>query len=116
MGTGGHTTFRDWLGERVGDAPGLVSRRELGRRLAGQHPEEHVDPDSYRRTVRRILNGEVNPSQRTRDSIQDALRDWSAPRHDDEPREEDEPLSREEADQLQRLVARAFRQLAGSVV
>ncbi len=68
--------FRDWLSERVGDEPQKVSRRELARRLS----ERDGDPESHRRTVRRILNGDTpSPTQRTRNAIQDALEDWSAP-------------------------------------
>lgn len=83
-------TFRDWLSERVGTGPGQVSRRELARRLADAAPGDG-DIDSYRSSLRRILRGERVATQRTRDSIQDALGDHTAPKVDDE----DEPLTRE---------------------
>lgn len=87
--------FKEWLAERVGDAPGQVSRRELARRLAAQHPGNggtHT-AESHRRSIRRILAGEINPTQPTRDAIMDALEDESAPTVEDE---NDEGISRDE--------------------
>lgn len=81
--------FRTWLSDRVGDEPGKVSRRELARRLAGQHPADG-DPEVYRRTIRRILDGSIgNPTEATREAIEDALDDHSAPSTDDEEDELD---------------------------
>lgn len=73
-------TFREWLADRLG-GEGKVSRRELARRLAEGNPSEE---ESHRRSIRRILAGSRSPSQRTRDAIQDALNDHSAPREEDE--------------------------------
>lgn len=100
--------FRDWLEQRVGDGPGKTSRRELARRLAAQHPVDG-DPEVYRRTIRRILDGSiVNPTQATRDAIQEALEDQSAPSADDEEDELDVAstllvLARESAELNRRL-------------
>jgi hypothetical protein len=80
--------FRVWLSDRVGDGPGKVSRRELSRRLAAQDPT-NGDSEVYRRTVRRILDGSIgNPTPSTREAIEDALEDHSAPSAADD--EEDE--------------------------
>lgn len=65
--------FKDWLADvLVGTG---VSRRELARRLAEKHPEGVTDKtlDSQRKTVRRILSGDSNPTQPTREAICDAL-------------------------------------------
>lgn len=86
------TTFRDWLTARVGDDEGQVSRRELARRLAEQAPGDG-DPDSYRSSLRRILRGDRVASQPTRDAIQRALGDDTAPSVEDEAK--DEPITRE---------------------
>lgn len=93
-------TFRGWLEQRVGDEPGQVSRRELARKLAEKTPGKG-DPESYRRSIRRILMGERNPSQATRDAIQDALGDRSAPTLSDE--ESDAGVTAEEMSVWQRV-------------
>lgn len=82
--------FRDWLNERVGDAEGKVSQRELARRLAAGG---RVDAENARRTIGRIARGEVKASQPTRDSIQAALNDHTAPSAEDE--DSDEAITRE---------------------
>lgn len=82
-------TFREWLNARVG-AGKPVSQRELARRLAGLAPSDG-DPENTRRTVGRIARGEVKASQPTRDAIQRALDDRTAPSVDDE----DEAITRE---------------------
>lgn len=69
------SAFRDWLQDAL-MRHGL-SRRELARRLPG-------DTESNRRSLRRILSGETNPTDRTREAIQDVLEDHSAPSRDDE--------------------------------
>lgn len=69
------STFRDWLDSAL--VRHGVSRRELARRLADDAPVG--DPESYRRNLGRILKGEVKASQPTRDSIQKALGDFTAP-------------------------------------
>jgi transcriptional regulator with XRE-family HTH domain len=68
-------SFREWLRDTL-ETQG-VSRRELARRLPG-------DPESNRRTLRRILSGETNPTDRTREEIEAALGDHSAPSRGDE--------------------------------
>lgn len=90
-------TFKEWLAARVGEG-GQVSRRELARRLAGKY---QGDAESHRRSIRRILDGERNPTQTTRDSIQDVLDDWSAPRVDDEVA--DQAISHDELATWQRV-------------
>jgi len=103
-------TFSAWLAERVGDGPGKISRRELGRRLAAKHPEDGGQQrliDAQRRNVRRILAGQ-KATQATRDAICDALdlpRD-SAPSVEDEDEETDlvEALFRRLGPELRRAV------------
>jgi hypothetical protein len=68
-------SFREWLRDTLETQ--AVSRRELARRLPG-------DPESNRRTLRRILSGQVDPTDRTRDEIQEALGDDSGPSRSDE--------------------------------
>lgn len=78
-------TFREWLGQEM-ERQG-VSRRELARRLAEGQPGDPRDvAESQRRSVRRILNGETNPTPRTRTSICKALGidPSEAPSSDDE--------------------------------
>lgn len=68
-------TFSEWLGERVGDGPGQVSRRELSRRLAHKHPDDGnrvQRVEAQRRNLRKILSGQ-RALQSTRDAICDAL-------------------------------------------
>ena len=60
-------SFREWLRDTL-ETQG-VSRRELARRLPG-------DPESNRRTLRRILSGETNPTDRTREEIEAATASW----------------------------------------
>lgn len=92
-------TFKEWLGERVGDGTGKVSRRELARRLADK---PHAgDVESHRSSLRRILRGERVASQPTRDAIQAALEDWSAPSVDSE--DSDTGISHEEMSVWQRV-------------
>ena len=83
--------FKEWLEDAI--VRHGVSRRELARRLASQHPG-NGDPESYRRNLGRILAGDVSPTQPTREAIQAALDDFSAPSVDDEA--EDAPISRDE--------------------
>lgn len=86
-------TFSEWLHERVGDAPGQVSRRELARRLAHKHPDDGQRVqrvEAQRRNLRKILAGQ-KAQQSTRDAICDALgvpRE-SAPSVKDEDAEDD---------------------------
>lgn len=83
--------FKDWLEDALRRHD--VSRRELARRLADQHPGDG-DPESYRRNIGRILSGDVvSPSQPTREAIQAALDDFTAPSVDDE--ESDSAITRE---------------------
>ena len=93
-------TFREWLEARVGSETGKVSRRELGRRLAARTPGDG-EAESYRRSIRRILNGDQIPTQATRDSIQDALDDHTAPSADDEATQSE--ISRDEFSVWQRV-------------
>lgn len=106
-------TFKHWLSERVGDGPGQVSRRELARRLAARHPgaggEETVE--SHRRNLRKILKGETaHPTQPTRDAIQDALDDHTAPTAEEDAA--DSPITRDEFRVWQRTNAKLARGLA----
>lgn len=78
--------FREWLKEALERHE--VSRRELARRLAERDPSDG-DPETHRRSIRRILDGTIlSPTQPTRDAIQDALGDETAPTVQDEDRSE----------------------------
>lgn len=115
--------FRDWLADRVGDGNGKVSRRELARRLVvgSGLPATPKLVESQRRSIRRILNGEVSPKQQTRDSIQAALDDFSAPSVIDEDVEEPDDMTasiealRRETEALTRLLNRRLSQVAQQV-
>lgn len=86
-------SFRDWLNERVGEGDGMVSRHELARRIAGQDTTGTTDPENVRRSLRRIMGGQVKASQPTRDAIQKALNDHTAPSVEDE--DSDDAITRE---------------------
>lgn len=73
------TTFRVWLRDAL--AAGGHTQRGLARRIAERHPEgANVSTiESARTALRKILRGDVNPSQPTRDAIQEALGRDDAP-------------------------------------
>lgn len=73
------TTFKEWLGETLDRND--ISIRELSRRLT---EENGASQESNRRSVRRILQGERVPNERTRSAIQEALDDHSAPSAEEE--------------------------------
>lgn len=82
-------TFKEWL-ERTLERQ-QVSRRELARRLATRHPGDYEEAvETHRRSVRRILAGRTRPSNKTREAIQDALGDHTAPSVEDERQAADE--------------------------
>ena len=83
-------TFREWLNERVGSGDGKVSQRELARRLSASG---RIDPENARRTIGRIARGSAKASQPTRDAIQEALGDSTAPSVEQE--DSDEAITRE---------------------
>ena len=68
------------------------------------------DADQFRSSLGRILRGDRVPTQRTRDSIQEALQDWSAPSEEDEVR--DAQITRDEF----RVWERVNRKLAHRAV
>jgi transcriptional regulator with XRE-family HTH domain len=65
--------FRDWLAEAIGQAK--ISKRELARRMAARHPRGATADtvETARRTINKILAGDMTPTQPTRDSIAAAL-------------------------------------------
>lgn len=81
--------FRDWLSEAV-ETSGL-SKREIARRMAARHPRGATAEtiETARRTVNKILAGDLTPTQPTRDSIAAALERRDAPSVDDEEEEPD---------------------------
>lgn len=107
--------FRDWLSEAV-VASGLT-KREIARRMAAKH-SRGVNTDTIetaRRTVNKILAGDLTPTQPTRDWIADALDRDDAPSVASEDDDEESDLSstlhalvREQA-LLSRKLTRALR-------
>jgi transcriptional regulator with XRE-family HTH domain len=108
--------FREWLSEAV--ATSGLKKREIARRMAAKHPRG-VNTDTIetaRRTVNKILAGDLTPTQPTRDWIADALDRDDAPSvasEDDDDEESDlsallHSLVREQAD-LSRKLTRALR-------
>lgn len=87
--------FREWLAEAI-EGSGL-SKREIARRMATKHPRgvTFETIETGRRTINKILAGELTPTQPTRDSIAEALDrgDHPAVSSDDDDEEEDEPVS-----------------------
>ena len=77
-------TFREWLEEALSESG--LSRKGLARRIAERHPHGVTESttESARRTLRRILSGDLNPTQPTRDSIQEALDRKGAPTVEEE--------------------------------
>lgn len=86
--------FRDWLAEALGTSG--LSKREVARRMARSHPRG-VTPETIetgRRTINKILQGALTPTQPTRDSIAAALERDDAPAvpsPDDDDEEPDLP-------------------------
>jgi transcriptional regulator with XRE-family HTH domain len=107
-----HPTFRAWLQSEL-DRQG-VSRREVARRLAAQHPKgvtlETVE--TYRRAIVRYLDPErpTVPNVQTRRAFAEALGVpfSEIPEADDEEDEQDmdatlQAIAREQADLTKRL-------------
>lgn len=108
--------FAEWLAEAI-PASGL-SKREIARRMAATHPRG-VTPDTVetgRRTINKILSGDLTPTQPTRDSISAALERVDGPPvsadHDGKPDLEAtlQAIARETAE-LNRRVDRALRKV-----
>jgi len=103
--------FRDWLFGAV-TTSGL-SKREIARRMAAKHPRGvNLDTiETARRTVNKILAGDLTPTQPTRDWIADALERDDGPSvasEDDDDEESDlsstlHALVREQAEMSRRL-------------
>lgn len=72
-------TFREWLGPVI-ESSGL-SKREIARRMAVKHPKgvTYETIETGRRTLNKILSGDLSPTQPTRDSIAAALGEKNAP-------------------------------------
>jgi transcriptional regulator with XRE-family HTH domain len=109
--------FREWLAVAV-PRSGL-SKREIARRMAATHPRG-VTPDTIetgRRTINKILSGDLTPTQPTRDSIAAALERDDAPSViEDEEEEPDleatlQALAREQVE-LGRRLARALKSVS----
>lgn len=86
--------FQEWLEGAIRDAG--ETHRGLARKIAAQHPEGASEStiESARTTLRRILGGKLNPTQPTRDAIQEALGRDDAPTVDEE-RASDDPTFQE---------------------
>lgn len=104
----GPRTFRDWLGAALEGEGETI--RGLAKKIAEKHPEgaNSSTIESARTSLRKILHGKSNPTQPTRDAIQQALGRDDAPTVEDEA--EDEPVSREMVlDELRRLRRNSLR-------
>lgn len=84
--------FRSWLSEAVQESG--LPKREIARRMAAKHPRG-VNTDTIetaRRTLNKILAGDLTPTQPTRDWVADALERDDAPSvasEDDDDEESD---------------------------
>lgn len=83
--------FREWLSAAI-ESSGL-SKREIARRMAAKHKNgvTYETIETGRRTLNKILSGDLTPTQPTRDTIAEALDRDDAPSTDDD--DEDELLS-----------------------
>lgn len=107
--------FRNWLSGAVADSG--LTKREIARRMAAKH-SNGVTTDTVetaRRTVNKILAGDLTPTQPTRDWIADALERGDAPSvaSEDDDEESDLPsllhsLVLEQAE-LSRRLTRALK-------
>lgn len=83
--------YREWLAGAIHDS--RLSKREIAKRIAVNHQDgaTHQAIETYRRTLNKILAGDLTPTNPTRDVIAAALD------RDDHPSVEDD-----EEDDLQR--------------
>lgn len=65
--------FRDWLAGAIQESG--LSKREIARRMAAKHPAgANTDTmETARRTINKILKGDLSPRDPLRDSIAEAL-------------------------------------------
>lgn len=106
--------FREWLEGAIAESG--LSKRAIARRMAAKHPQGvTLDTiETSRRTLNKILAGDLTPTQPTRDSIAEALgRSDHPPALQDDDEEEDlqatlQALAREQAD-LNRRLNRALK-------
>lgn len=100
-------TFREWL-ESALTASG-ATKRGVARRMAEKHPRGATTEtiESHRRTLNKILGGTQNPTQPTRDAIQDALDRHDAPTVDEEA--SDAPTAHEAIAELREIRKSTFR-------
>ena len=83
--------FSEWLGQAIRESG--LSKRQLARRMAAKHVRG-ATPDTIetaRRTLNKILAGDLNPTQPTRDAIAAALGRDDQP--SDDPDEEEADLA-----------------------
>lgn len=101
--------FREWLAGAL-ETSGLP-KREIARRMAANHPKgvTYETIETGRRTLNKILSGDLTPTQPTRDAIAAALERTDAPTTDDD--EEDELLSALDIHALVREQAAITRRL-----
>lgn len=101
--------FRTWLSEAV-DSSGL-SKREIARRMALRHQRGVTAEtiETARRTVNKILAGDLTPTQPTRDTIAAALERGDAPSVEDEDEEPDLQQTLQDLAELNRQYNRLLR-------
>jgi hypothetical protein len=106
--------FREWLSDAI-ERSGL-SKREIARRMAARHPHG-VSLDTIetgRRTLNKILAGDLTPTQPTRNTIASALERDDAPSEEDD--EEDDPVAALHALALEHAeLARKYRRALKAV-
>lgn len=101
--------FSEWLGQAIRESG--LSKRQLARRMAAKHLRG-ATPDTIetaRRTLNKILAGDLNPTVPTRDAIAEALGRDDHPK--DDPDDEEVDLA-EALDAVARELAALSRQVS----
>lgn len=103
--------FRKWLSDSIEESG--LSKREVARRMAAGHRDGVTAEtiDTGRRTINKILSGDLQPTQPTRDLIAAALKRDDAPSIDDEEEEPDLQETLRDLRQLAIEQARLQRQV-----
>lgn len=98
--------FRSWLAEAL-EGSGQ-SKREIARRMAAKHPRgvTHDTIETARRTLNKILSGDLTPTQPTRATIAAALERDDFPSVEDDEEPSAMPLTRDEFTLLGDLMGR----------
>jgi hypothetical protein len=104
--------FREWLEDAISRSG--LSKREIARRIATKHPDgpTHAATETYRRTLNKILAGDLTPTNPTRAVIAEALGEGDFPSVEDDEEDELERALAAIAERKQRLASKRGRAFA----